>query len=86
MAKQTSRIPDELLAAFMDGNTTLEETQRVLDAAASDQELQELLQLSMQVDEDLESPTLFILPTASPCLPMLERAAENIVDNLCCCT
>ena len=83
MAKETSRIPDELLAAFMDGNTTLEETQRVLDAAASDQELQELIQLSMQVDEDMESPALFIQPTVSSCLPMLERAAQNTVDNLC---
>ena len=54
MAKQANSISDELLATFMDGNTTLEETQMVLDAAASDEELQELMQLSTQVDEDME--------------------------------
>ena len=36
MAKQANSISDELLAAFLDGNTTREETQIVLDAVASD--------------------------------------------------
>lgn len=82
MAKQTNRISDELLAAFMDGKTTLEETQMVLDAAVSDVELQEFVRLSKQVDEDMESYTLVPQPTMRR-LPMLERAAHNMVDNLC---
>lgn len=83
MAKQVNSISDELLAAYMDGNTTMEETQRVLDAAAEDAELRELMELSMQVDEDLEGYDLCIKPSASRPLPMLERAARNTVDNLC---
>lgn len=82
MAKQANSISDELLAAFMDGNTTLEETQEVLDAAASDEELQELIQLSMQVDEDIEAD-LFARPSSPKSLPMLERVAKSTVDNLC---
>ena len=82
MAKHANSISDELLAAFMDGNTTLEESQEVLDAVASDEELQELIQLSMQVDEDMETG-LFVKPSFPQSLPMLERAAKSMVDNLC---
>jgi len=83
MAKQANSISDELLAAFMDGNTTLEETQMVLDAMASDEELQELIRLSIKVDEDMETLEFDIQPTTSRRIPMLERAARNKVDNLC---
>ena len=83
MTKQVNSISDELLAAFMDGNTTLEETQRVLDAVADDAELRELIQLSMQVDEELEGYDLCIKPSKIKPLPMLEQAAHNTVDNLC---
>lgn len=80
MAKQTNNISDELLAAFMDGGTTMEETQMVLDATANDEELQELMQLSMKIDEDLDS---FASSPEVRSLPMLEMAAQNSVDNLC---
>ena len=83
MAKQVNSISDELLAAYMDGNTTLEDTQRVLDAAAGDAELRELMELSIQVDEALEGYDLCIKPSKPRPLPMLERAARNMVDNLC---
>ena len=69
MAKHANSISDNLLAAFMDGNTTREETQMVLDAAASDGELQELIQLSMQVDEDMEAE-VFSKPPSPKILPM----------------
>ena len=82
MAKHANSISDNLLAAFMDGNTTREETQMVLDAAASDGELQELIQLSIQVDEDMEAE-VFSKPPSPKILPMLERAAKNTIDNLC---
>lgn len=83
MAKKVNSISDELLATFMDGNTTHEETQRVLEAISSDQELQEFIQLSMKVDEDMESLDFEVQPSTSQRLPMLERAARNKVDNLC---
>lgn len=83
MGKQVNNISDELLAAFMDGNTTPEETQMVLDATATNQELQETIQLSMQVDEDLEDSYFDVRPPTSRSFPMLERAARNKVDNLC---
>lgn len=83
MAKQEHSISDELLAAFFDGNTTMEETRRVLDAAAEDADLRELMELSMQVDEELEGYDLTISPSISRPFPMLERAANNTVDNLC---
>lgn len=83
MAKQTNSVSDELLAAFMDGNTTREETQMVLDAAASDLELQELMRLSMRVDEEMEDLDLDVQPSDARRIPMLERAARNKVDNLC---
>ena len=82
MAKQANSISDELLAAFLDGNTTREETQMVLDAVASDKKLQELIQLSMLVDEDMEAG-LFARSSSPKILPMLERVAKSTVDNLC---
>ena len=36
-------ISDELLAAFLDGNTNAEDTMRVLKAAEQDEELRELM-------------------------------------------
>ena len=83
MGNQANSISDELLAAFMEGNTSLEETQRVLDAMASDEELQELIQLSIQIDEELEVADVSNGSDEIRRLPMLERAARNTVDNLC---
>ena len=83
MVKQVNSISDELLAAYMDGNTTLEETQMVLDAAADDAELKELMQLSIRVDEELEGMDLCLKPSSERPLPVLKRAAKNTVDNLC---
>ena len=83
MAKQANRISDELLAAYFDGSATLEETQRVLETAAGDAELRELMELSMLVDEDMEGYDLCSKPSKLKPLPMLERAAQNTVDNLC---
>lgn len=61
------RITDELLAAFLDGNTSREETQAVLNAAATDPSLRELLEISMSVDEDLalEAGDTEVLPISA---------------------
>ena len=78
-------ISDELLAAFLDGNTSKEETQQVLQALKSDKQLQEVLDVALKTDED----TSLILhnPTVSfEILPMLQKAAvsgENICAVLC---
>ena len=78
-------ISDELLAAFLDGNTSKEETQQVLQALKSDKQLQEVLDVALKTDED----TNLILhnPAVSfEILPMLQKAAisgENICAVLC---
>ena len=83
MANKKHNISDELLAAYMDGNTTLEETQMMLDAVAEDAELQEFMQFSIKIDEEQEGIDLCLKPTFDRPLPMSERAAKNTVDNLC---
>lgn len=75
-------ITDELIAAFMEGNATPKETRMVMDAVASDDDLRRILRLSMEVDDDLEGAYMQ-QPASNIPLPMLERAADNAVDNLC---
>ena len=41
-----NQISDELLAAFLDGNTNAEDTMRVLNAAEQDMELQEIIRIA----------------------------------------
>lgn len=54
MAKDKSLlIVDELVASFLDGNATAEQTLAVLDAARHDAELMELLEISHRVDDDM---------------------------------
>ena len=71
-------ISDELLAAYLDGNASKEETELILQAMKSDDSLRETLDIALQVDEtgyaQLEE------------LPMLQKAAlggENICAVLC---
>lgn len=50
-------ISDELLAAYLDGNTNKEEIRQVLQALKTDKNLQEVLQVAMQTDKEaLPSP------------------------------
>ena len=79
-------ISDELLAAYLDGNTTKEETEQVLRALKTDKELQEVLDIALQVEE--ESAAVVPVNTAftEEVLPMLQKAAlsnENICAVLC---
>lgn len=66
-------ISDELLAAYLDGNTNEEETMRVLKAMKSDKSLQDTLQLAISAEDIQESLDY---------LPMLRMAAEN-GENIC---
>ena len=70
-------ISDELLAAFLDGNTNAEDTMRVLKATVQDMELQEVIRLAGEVDKDL-------CATIRPrILPMTAMAAQKKGNYLC---
>jgi len=71
-------ISDELLAAYLDGNTSKEETEQILQAMKSDESLRETLDIALQVDETGYAQF--------DELPMLQKAAlggENICAVLC---
>ena len=78
-------ISDELLAAFLEGNTNKEETQRILQAMKTDSELQEVLNIAMQTDKEI--PLVYHPDSdADDVLPMLQMAAlggENVCAVLC---
>ena len=74
-------ISDELLAAYLDGNTSEEETKQVLQALKTDKQLREVLNVALQAEDDAS-----IIPLQSEVLPMLQKAAisgENICAVLC---
>lgn len=71
-------ISDELLSAFLDGNTSAEDTMRVLDAAAHDKDLQEIIRIASEVDEDLA----MIKPEIKH-IPMTAMAAHKKENYLC---
>lgn len=78
-------ISDELLAAYLDGNTSKEETEQVLQALKTDKHLQEVLDIALQTEEET---TVVSLNTtfSSEVIPMLQKAAisgENICAVLC---
>ena len=65
-------ISDELLAAYLDGNTTKEETEQVLRALKTDKKLQEVLDIALQV-EDESAVVLVNTAFTEEVLPMLQR-------------
>lgn len=74
-------ISDELLAAYLDGNTSEGETQQVLQALKEDKELQEALDIALQVEDDSIQSSF-----TTDVIPMLQMAAtgrENICAVLC---
>ena len=71
-------ISDELLAAYLDGNTNEAETLEVLNAVKTDPELREIVDIALSIEED-EAETY-------DTLPMTKLAAEsgsNICSVLC---
>lgn len=78
-------ISDELIAAYLDGNTSKEETMQILEALKEDKELQEVLDIALQTEDD--AVQLPINATfAKETIPMLQKAAlsgENICAVLC---
>jgi len=79
-------ISDELLAAYLDGNTTKEETEQVLRALKTDKELQEVLGIALEVEEENAAVIPVNISFTEEVLPMLQKAAlsgENICAVLC---
>jgi len=71
--EKSNKISDELLAAYLDGNTNEEETKRILQTLKFDESLRETLDIALQLEEDdyqLEE------------LPMLQKAAIS-GENIC---
>lgn len=72
--KDNDNISDQLVAAFLDGNTDRAETIRVMDALAHDAELREVMDIATSLDDDIME--------AGDELPMMKLAAES-GDNVC---
>lgn len=73
MANKDTYISDELLAAYLDGNTNEEETLQVLETMKHDKALQEVLNIAVNSEEEQGNHAF---------LPMLQMAAES-GENIC---
>ena len=51
--RSVNNISAEVMAAFLDGNATAQESKAIFGALAEDAELRELLQISQSVDAEL---------------------------------
>ena len=76
-----NQISDELLAAFLDGNTNAEDTMRVLNAAEQDMELQEIIRIASEVDEDM---AITVKPTVIPMTAMAAKKKETYLCDIEC--
>lgn len=79
-------ISDELLAAYLDGNTSEEETNRILLALKTDATLREMLNVAVSVEDygmlqDDESQNASVAEEIKV-LPMLQKAAMS-GENIC---
>ena len=72
-------VSAELLAAYLDGNVTKQESQMVLDVLVGDAELRELMHISQSVDMDLG-----VLHKECEIIPMTAMAAS--CDEGCYCS
>ena len=71
-------ISDELLAAYLDGNTNEAETLEVLNAVKTDPELQEVVDIALSIEED-EAETYGTLPMTK----LAAESGSNICSVLC---
>lgn len=74
-------ISDELLAAYLDGNTDQKETMRILQALKTDKQLQEVLDIALSVDEEPQFSAIDA-QFEKEVLPMLQNAALS-GENIC---
>ena len=78
---ENNHISDELLAAFLDGNTNAEDTLRVLKAAEQDMELREIIRIASDVDEDM---AITVKPTVIPMTAMAAKKKETYLCDIEC--
>ena len=78
---ENNHIADEMLAAFLDGNTNAEDTMRVLKAAEQDMELQEIIRIASEVDEDM---AITVKPTIIPMTAMAAKKKETYLCDIEC--
>ena len=74
-------ISNELLAAFLDGNTNAVDTMRVLKAAEQDEELQEIIRIASEVDDDM---AMTVEPTIIPMTAIAAKKKENYLCDIEC--
>lgn len=72
-------ISDNLLASFLEGNASQEDTLLILNAAASDSELRKVIELSYEMDEEDEMAPGDILPMQA----LVARERENRCAVMC---
>ena len=68
-----------MLAAFLDGNATAQESKEIFSALSEDTELRELLHISQSVDVELG-----LIPQNCEFIPMTAMAATCNEENYCC--
>ena len=74
-----NNIPAEVLAAFLDGNATPEESRYIMESLSDDPQLREILKISQAVDDELG-----LSMESMEILPMTAMAANCEEGSLCC--
>ena len=76
--KSVNNISAEVLAAFLDGNATAQESKEIITALTEDAELRELLHISQSVDAELG-----VVSQECEFVPMTAMAATCNEENYC---
>ena len=77
--RSVNNISPEVLAAFIDGNATAQESKEIFAALAEDARLRELMHISQSVDAELG-----LIPQDCEFLPMTAMVATCSEENYCC--
>ena len=77
--KSVNNISAEVLAAFLDGNATAQESNEIITALTEDAGLRELIHISQSVDAEFG-----IAPQECEFIPMTAMAATCNEENYCC--
>ena len=76
--RSVNNISAEVLAAFLDGNATSQESKEIINALTEDAELRELMHISQSVDAELG-----LVPQDCEFIPMTAMAATCSEENYC---
>lgn len=76
--KSANNISAEVLAAFLDGNATTQESKKIFEALSEDAKLRELMHISQSVDAELG-----LVPQMCELIPMTAMAATCNEENYC---